>query len=177
MILKIIGKLIFTTRWSRRSSSVDLCFLSYLSWGSTKSTKWCVSRETFDQTAHALCLIRVFDGCPRRSQLPSAFHRDSDGSDQTVRMHMLIWVFAVCTGHFVVTWLLSCHFEINKTKFVFKHSQNYILPVFRPCQNHGSQWWGEEPAVWEGTEVRQGRKREPGFEILPQMSGWSQGRV
>ena len=35
---------------------------------------------------------------------PSFFHADSEDSDQNGRMPRLIWVFAECTCHFVLSW-------------------------------------------------------------------------
>ena len=43
------------------------------------------------------------------SKDPVLLHVNSEDSDQTGRMHRLIWVFAGCTGHyvgFVMRWFI-----------------------------------------------------------------------
>ena len=98
----------------KRNSLESKEVIQDLSHSMTEPTKWPL-RPAKTQVSLGVHLIWLESLLPAWRNLgPLAILRaHNDDSDQTVQMPRLIWVFAVCTGHFVgliMLWLL-CYIE------------------------------------------------------------------
>ena len=99
---------------------------------------------------------------------PSVLHADSEDSDQTGRMPMLIWIFAGRTCHFVgfvTRRLLSVYYTcingsliLPKRTFRSSYNRTSVTPVVEQMNTVASssvhvnscRGWGELPPPWRG---------------------------
>ena len=125
----------------------SLCFLLVVSYNfyepaHDKTNKMaCAPCENSDQPGHQPSLISLH--CPDEESLDLKLPIErTANSDQTGRMPRLIWVFAGCTCHFVMRWLiLLCYYLVNVRFHASKSpwkSSVFLLTDPRGCLYCGS---------------------------------------